>query len=156
MPVWFYTFCIDNIVPKITRIVNLSLNTGSFPTEFEYALLNHFLKFFISTAAAFKLANAFVHYRLDFCNSLFDCLLIYFIYRLQKLQNSVARIVTNSFHFSHITPTLKSLHWCPIFYRINFKIFCITHRALFFDELFYISSLLTHRSNTHSLRTTLF
>ena len=78
------------------------------------------------------------------------------INHLQKVQNTVARIVTNFSHFSHITPTLKSLHWLPIYYRINLKIgLCyITHRALSLGEPFYLNTLLTHRSNTHSLRTT--
>ena len=62
----------------------------------------------------------------------------------------------NSSRLSHITPTLESLHWLPIFYRINFKMCCVTHRALFLCELFYLSTLLTYRSNTHSLRSTSF
>ena len=33
---------------------------------------------------------------------------------------------------------------------------CVTHRALFLGEPFYLITLLTHRSNTHSLRSTLF
>ena len=111
---------------------------------------------FISEIAAITLANPFVHSRLDFCNSLFYGLLKYSIYFLQKVQNAVARIVTNSFNFSHITLTLKSLHWLPEFFRINFKIRCITHRALSLGEPFYLNSLLTHRLNTHSLRTTSF
>ena len=32
----------------------------------------------------------------------------------------------------------------------------ITHHALFLGEPFYLSTLLTHRSNTHSLRTNSF
>ena len=31
---------------------------------------------------------------------------------------------------------------------------CVTHRALFLSEPFYLSTLLTHRSNTHSFRST--
>ena len=92
----------------------------------------------------------------EFCNSLFYGLPKYSIHRLQKVQNAVARIVTNFSHFSHTTPTLKSLHRLSIFYRNNFKIYCITHHALFLDEPFYLSTLLTHRSNTQSLRTTSF
>ena len=98
----------------------------------------------ISKTAAFTLANAFVHSRLDFCCSLFYGLPKYSIRCLQKVQNTVARIFTNSSHFLHITSTLKSLDWYPIFYRINFKIYCITHRALFLGEPFYLSTLLSH------------
>ena len=59
---------------------------------------------FISKTAAITPANAFVNFRLDFYNSLFYGLPKYSIHRLQKVQNTVARIVTNSSHFSHITP----------------------------------------------------
>ena len=70
---------------------------------------------FISKTAVTTLANAFVHSHLDFCNSLFYGLPQYLIHRLQKTQNTVARIVSNSSRFFHIIPTLKSLHWLPIF-----------------------------------------
>ena len=116
----------------------------------------HRIRPFISKTAAITLANAFVYSCLDFYNSLFYGLPKYSIHRLQKVQNTVARIVTNSSHFSHITPTLKSLRWLPIFYRINFKMCCITHCALSLGETFYLNTLLTHRSNTHSLCTTSF
>ena len=88
------------------------------------------------------LANAFLHSRLDFCNNLFYDLFKYSIHQ-QQVQNTVARIVTNSSHFSHIPPTLKFLHWLPIFYHINFKICCITHCALSLGEPFYLSTFLT-------------
>ena len=64
---------------------------------------------FISKTAAITLANAFIHSHLDFCKSLFYGLPKYSIHRLQKVQNIVARIITNSFLFSHTTLTLKSL-----------------------------------------------
>ena len=89
------------------------------------------IRSFISKTAAITLVNAFVHSHLDSCNCLFYGLPKYSIHRLQKVQNTFARIVTNSSHFSHIPSTLKSLHWLPIFYRINFKICCIIHTVLF-------------------------
>ena len=52
--------------------------------------------------------------------------------------------------------TLKFLHRLPIFYRINFKICCNVHRALSLSEPFYLNTLLTHQSNTHSHHTTAF
>ena len=75
-----------------------------------------------SKTAAITLANSFIHFRLDYCNSLFYSLSNYFIHRLHKVQNTVARIVTRSVCSSYITPVLKSLHWLPVNYRINFKI----------------------------------
>ena len=95
-----------------------------------------YIRPFISKIAVITLANASVHSHLDFCNSLFYGLPKFSIHRLQKVLNTVARIVTNSSRFLHITPTLKSLHWLPIFYRINFKICCIIYHALSLGEPF--------------------
>ena len=110
----------------------------------------------ISKTAAITLSNSFIHSRLDHYNSLFYGLPNYSIHRLQKVQNTAARIVTRSVRSLHITPVLKSLHWLPVNYRINFKICCITHRALSLHEPHYLSSLFSLRSNSHSLRSSFF
>ena len=68
--------------------------------------------------------------------------ILFIVYKKCKIQ---ASIVSNSSRFSHITPTLKSLHWLPIFYYVNFKICYIKHLALSLHEPFYLSTLLTHR-----------
>ena len=104
----------------------------------------------ISKPAAITLANSFIHSRLDYCNSLFYGLPNYSIHRLQKVQNTAACIVTCSVCSLHITPVFKSLHWLPANYRINFKICCITHRALSLHEPHYLSCLFSLRSNSHS------
>ena len=110
------------------------------------------IRSFIPKSTAIIVANAFIHSRIDYCNSHFHGLPKYSINRLQKIQNSVARIVTRTSRSSHITPVLKSLHWLPIQHRINFKLCCITHRALSLGEPHYVNSLLIHRLNSHSFR----
>ena len=89
--------------------------------------------------------------RINYCNSLFYGLPKYSINRLRKIQNSVACIITRTSRSSHITPVLKSLHWLPVQYRINFNLCCITHHALSLGEPHYLNSLLIHRLNSHSL-----
>ena len=79
---------------------------------------------------AVALANALVRSRLDYCNSLFRSLSCRDLRRLECLQNSLARIVTNTSKFSHITPVLKSLHWLPVQYRIKFKTATIIFKFL--------------------------
>ena len=80
----------------------------------------------ISKTATITLANAFVHFHLDYCNNLFYGLPEYNIHHLQKMQNTTARIVTRTSRFTHIAPILKSLYWLPVICHINFKICCLT------------------------------
>ena len=114
------------------------------------------IRSFIPKSAAIIFANAFIHSRINYCNSLFYSLPKYSINCLQKIQNSVARIVTRTSRSSHITPVLKSLHWLPVQYRINFKLRCTTHHALSLGEPHYLKTLLIHRLNSHSFRSSSF
>ena len=114
------------------------------------------IRSFIPKSPSIILANAFIHSRIDYCNSLFYGLPKYSINRLQKMQNSADRIVTPTSCSLHITPVLKSLHWLPVQYHINFKLCCITHRALSLGEPHYLNSLLIHTLNSHSLRSSSF
>ena len=84
-------------------------------------------------------------------NSLFYGLPKYSIHRLQRIQNTTARIVTRTFCLTHIKPILKSLHWLPVLYCINFKISCLTHLAISLGEPYYLYSLLSNKLNSHSL-----
>ena len=70
---------------------------------------------------AIVVANALVSSKLDYCNALLRSLTVVDLNRLQCVQNTLARIVTRSSKFCHILPVLKSLHWLPIRYRIQFK-----------------------------------
>ena len=60
--------------------------------------------------------------RLDFCNGLFGGLNNRQFNRLQRLQNSAARLLNSVRRREHITPILQSLHWLPIRIRVIFKI----------------------------------
>jgi len=50
--------------------------------------------------------------------------------KLQKIQNTAARIVTRSKYSDHITPILKKLHWLPIKERIDFKVLCLSYACM--------------------------
>ncbi len=66
--------------------------------------------------------------------------------RLQRLQNSAARLVTLSKKQSHITPVLMSLHWLSVMDRIKFKILLLVFKCLQGLAPTYLSDLL-HRYN---------
>ena len=65
-----------------------------------------------------RLVNALVMSRLDYSNSLLYGLPKYQIDKLQRLQNTAARLVAGTRRSDHIKPVLKDLHWLPIQSRI--------------------------------------
>ena len=63
---------------------------------------------------------------MDYCNSLLLRVPDIHLNKLQRVQNTMARLVCIVPRFCHITPVLRSLHWLPVKLRINFKILVIT------------------------------
>ena len=110
-------------------------------------------------AVAITVANALVSSRLDYCNSLFRSLSSRDLRRLQCIQNSAARIVTNTSKFAHISPILNSLHWLPVKYRCIFKTCMLIYKYLdtglpsYFTSYIarYSSSMVTRRSDPSNL-----
>ena len=52
--------------------------------------------------------------RLDYCNALFADCSDAVRHRLQRIQNSAARVIHSQPVFSRATPLLQNLHWMPI------------------------------------------
>ena len=50
--------------------------------------------------------------------------------KLQRVQNAAARLIFKQPKFSHITPPWCQLHWLPIKYYIEFKIFLLCFKAV--------------------------
>ena len=67
------------------------------------------------------LVHAFITARIDYCNGLLYGLPAAHLNKLQRIQSSAARLVCSLPRFCHITPTLFSLHWLPVCFRIEFK-----------------------------------
>jgi len=74
----------------------------------------HCLKAFFAQESLVNVVHAFVTSRIDYCNSLLYGISDYNINRLQRIQNSAARILTNTRKYYHITPILQKLHWLPV------------------------------------------
>ena len=72
--------------------------------------------------------------------------------KLQYVQNTAARIVTQTRKFDHITPVLFDLHWLPVSYRIVFKILLLVFKSLNNLSPSYLADRLSYQSHSRNLR----
>ena len=72
--------------------------------------------------------------------------------KLQRIQNSLARVITNTSKYQHITPTLKKLHWLPIKQRIDYKLCLLTYKTLTKQQPTYLYNSLSFPSHSVSTR----
>ena len=96
----------------------------------------------LTNEASKTVAAAIVGSRLDFCNFLLAGTPVSNLARLQRVQNTHARVVAQKPRFCHITPVLSDLHWLPVRHRISFKIATVTYRVLQFQQPSYLASLI--------------
>ena len=95
----------------------------------------------LNLETAKTVACAIVSAQLDYCNSILYKTLNANINKLQRVQNSLARVVSGCRRYDHITPVRKSLHWLPISERIIYKIANITFKSKQTGQPAYLSSL---------------
>ena len=90
--------------------------------------------------------------RLDYANALLSDCPLESLNRLQKVQNSAARLVLKLRKTDHITPALKQLHWLPIQSRIKYKLCLHCHNFFVGSSPSFISELLSVYKPSRSLR----
>ena len=101
---------------------------------------------FLTPSVAETIATPLIGSKLDYCNSVLFNVTEKEISKLQGVQNCLARVVTKSPRFCHITPPLKSLQWLPVRYRIKFKWCLLTYQALTLVQQVYIfETCFSHR-----------
>ena len=93
-----------------------------------------------------------VSIRIDYCNTLLYCVPDSTLFRLQKVLNSAARILKKNSKSSHITDSLKDLHWLPVMQRITFKMYLLTYQAYHNTAPEYLCELIITYCNTRNLR----
>ena len=99
-----------------------------------------------------QLVHAFVSSKLDNNNILLTGLPSKDISKLQRIQNSAARLVTFTKRREHITPVLRDLHWLPVLDRIIFKILLLTYKVRHDMAPMYLCELLHSYVPTRTLR----
>lgn len=96
--------------------------------------------------------HALISSRLHYCNVLFKAINQSSISHLQKAQNSAARLLMGIKKREHITPTLVSLHWLSVYYRIDFKLLLLVYKSLHGFAPAYLSDLLIEYQTGQTLR----
>jgi len=119
--------------------------------NFHIKALRH-IRPFLDKSTANTVACSIVGSRLDYCNSLLYGTSNKNIEKLQRVQNTLARIVSESRMRDHIRPVLQDLHWLPIAERIQYKIALVTHKVLITRQPQYLSEVLTEYKPVRDLR----
>ena len=103
---------------------------------------------FLSTNTTKTLIRAFVTSHVDYCNAVLAGIPQYQVQRIQRVLNAAARLIYHCPRFSHITPVLRSLHWLPVKFRVEFKIALLVYKALNNIAPIYISEMLIPKQSS--------
>ena len=85
---------------------------------------------YLTEDATKTMIHALVTSRLDYCNAVLYGLPASVTNKMQRLQNTCARMITRTRRRDHITPVLVKLHWLPVRRRIKYKMLSHTYRAI--------------------------
>lgn len=110
------------------------------------------IRSYITDDACKTLVNSLVISRLDYGNALLYGVNASILSKLQRVQNTAARLISRKRKHEHITPVLVSLHWLPVQYRIKYKILLYTFKALNNLAPVYLQELVNAYQPTRALR----
>ena len=110
------------------------------------------LREFLDQPSLECVVHAYITSKLDYCNYLLCGLPVTLINKLQKVQNTAARILTGTPMYAHITPVLKSLHLLPVEMRVHYKILLLMFRAYHGLAPVYIQDLTVPYVPSRNLR----
>lgn len=110
------------------------------------------IKRYLSDSSLKSIISAIFTSRLDYGNATLFGAPAYEISRLQRLQNSAARLIRNKTRRCHITPVLMELHWLPVEARISFKMAMTVYKAVHGMSPAYINDLIKQYEPKRVLR----
>ena len=90
--------------------------------------------------------------RLDYCNAVLYGTSKSNIQKLQRLQNSLARVVTGTRRSDRIQPVLARLHWLNIADRITYKVALLMYKVVTSQKPEYLFDLIRFNIPVRQLR----
>lgn len=96
---------------------------------------------YLSRYCTKTVVHAFITARINKCNNLLYGFPKYHINKLQRIQNTAAKLICQQSRYCHITLLLSELHCFPVKFCIEFKIQLITFKVLKSLAPTYIDSL---------------
>ena len=97
-------------------------------------------------------ACSIVGSRLDSCNSLFAGMSASNFDKLQRVQNTLARVVLRRGKYDHISSALAELHWLPVKQRVSFKVATLAFNVKRENQPSYLRDLLCDYAPSRCLR----
>lgn len=110
------------------------------------------IRHYLSQQATQTLVTSLVLSRLDYGNSLLAGIPDTLLNKLQKVQNSAARLVFRCPKRTHTTPLLRALHWLPIAQRIDYKLSSMCYNVFNQTAPHALTEILTVYTPSRSLR----
>ena len=147
------TFSVKNlgVIFDSSMAMEKHLNSVCISCFLQLRNISHIRKY-LTQSVTKSLVSGLVTSRMDYCNALLYGLPCTILNRLQRVQNTAARIITKTSRYSHITPVLYELHWLPVQYRVQYKILLHTFKALHGKAPPYITDMLQVYHPARTLR----
>jgi hypothetical protein len=151
----------DNVIPILDKVkylgvtldnqLSLTSHVNSVCSQCYFHLRNiNSIRRFISQHECESLVHAVVTSRLDYCNFLFFGATKTLLSKLQRIQNTAARLILRKSKRDSISSCLKQLHWLNIEQRSAFKLLILVYKCLHDSAPALLSCLLTPSSSSRS------
>ena len=106
----------------------------------------------LTIAACKTIVHDLVTSKLDYGNAVLFGINGRLLQKLQRVQNSAARVITQPRRRDHLHITPVSIDWLPVPWRITYKILVLTFQALHNIAPEYIADMIVEYTPSHHLR----
>ena len=149
----FHSFAVRNLGAWFHAELTMNKHVNKLCRAAYFHLYNlRSIRKYLSQETCEQLVHAFFTSRIDYCNSLLYGLPAKQLDKIQRVQNTAARIIFRLPKFCHITPSLFTLNWLPVRYRIDFKICHLTFKAIRGCAPSYLREVVVVKENRYRLR----